>query len=96
MVMIQGFEADNASKLEYVMKIGKVKWFNPSKGFGFVLTEDGIDVFVHYTDIDQQEGFRYLRTGQIVEFAPVQGEKGLRAKDLRVVAEQDESNNVDE
>jgi len=78
------------------MKTGKVKWFNPSKGFGFILTEDGIDVFVHYTDIDKQEGFRCLRTGQIVEFAPVQSEKGLRAKDLRVVAEQDESNNVDE
>ena len=77
------------------MKLGTVKWFNPSKGFGFVLTEDGVDVFVHYSDIEEQEGFRCLRTGQVVEFAPVESEKGLRAKDLRVVADRQESNDVD-
>ena len=45
---------------------GTVKWFDPKKGFGFVLNDDGEDVFIHYTSIDG-DGFRCLRNGQVVE-----------------------------
>jgi CspA family cold shock protein len=57
---------------------GTVKWFNGSKGYGFISREDGEDVFVHHSDI-QSEGFRNLEEGQRVEFAVEQGPKGLRA-----------------
>ncbi len=56
---------------------GTVKWFNDSKGFGFIETEDG-DVFVHHSAI-QGEGFRSLREGQEVELEVGQGDKGPRA-----------------
>jgi CspA family cold shock protein len=58
--------------------IGKVKWFNASKGYGFIERQDGPDVFVHYTSI-QSEGFRTLDEGQEVEFSIEQGPKGLQA-----------------
>ena len=62
---------------------GTVKWFNGSKGYGFISREDGDDVFVHYSAI-QSEGFRNLEEGQRVEFTVEQGSKGLQA--TRVVA----------
>ena len=62
---------------------GTVKWFNGSKGYGFISREDGDDVFVHYSAI-QAEGFRNLEEGQRVEFNVEQGPKGLQA--TRVVA----------
>jgi len=55
-----------------------VKWFNGSKGYGFISREEGEDVFVHYTAI-QSEGFRNLEEGQRVEFTVEQGPKGLQA-----------------
>ena len=58
--------------------IGKVKWFNASKGYGFIEQDDGTDVFVHYTAI-QAEGFRTLEEGQQVEFSIEEGPKGLQA-----------------
>ena len=58
--------------------IGKVKWFNASKGYGFIEREDGPDVFVHYSAI-QSDGFRTLDEGQDVEFSIEQGPKGLQA-----------------
>ncbi len=58
--------------------IGTVKWFNGSKGYGFLAREDGPDVFVHYTAI-QAEGYRNLYEGQKVEFSIEQGPKGLQA-----------------
>lgn len=58
--------------------IGTVKWFNGSKGYGFIAREDGEDVFVHYTAI-QADGFRNLEEGQRVEFSTEQGPKGLQA-----------------
>jgi CspA family cold shock protein len=58
--------------------IGKVKWFNASKGYGFIERSDGPDVFVHYSAI-QSEGFRTLDEGQEVEFSIEQGPKGLQA-----------------
>ena len=65
------------------MQRGKVKWFNDSKGFGFIEQDDGEDVFVHYSVIDM-DGFRTLAEGSIVEFEVVKGEKGLQA--TRVLA----------
>ncbi len=64
------------------MARGKVKWFNDSKGFGFITQEGGPDVFVHHTAI-LAEGFRSLAEGQVVEFEVVQGPKGLQASNVR-------------
>jgi CspA family cold shock protein len=58
---------------------GKVKWFNDSKGFGFIARENGPDVFVHHTAI-QSDGFRTLAEDQEVEFEVVQGQKGPQAQ----------------
>ncbi len=64
---------------------GTVKWFNDSKGFGFITREDGgKDVFVHHTAIKAQ-GFRSLREGQQVEFDVVEGQKGPAAANVTVV-----------
>ncbi|NIO70093.1 MAG: cold shock domain-containing protein [Anaerolineae bacterium] len=57
---------------------GTVKWFNGSKGYGFISREDGDDVFVHHSAI-QAEGFRNLEEGQRVEFTIERGPKGLQA-----------------
>ena len=62
----------------YWMPIGTVKWFNESKGYGFISREDGEDVFIHYSEI-QGEGFRTLREGDKVEFEIAQGKKGPQA-----------------
>lgn len=61
------------------MPVGKVKWFNDAKGYGFIEgTDEGSDVFVHFSQI-QNEGFRSLREGQSVEFELADGDKGLQA-----------------
>jgi CspA family cold shock protein len=60
---------------------GKVKWFNDSKGFGFISRENGPDVFVHHSAI-QGDGFRSLEEDQAVEFEVVQGNKGLAAQNV--------------
>ena len=57
---------------------GKVKWFNESKGFGFITREDGVDIFVHYTSI-QGNGFKTLSEGQEVSFEIADGPKGQKA-----------------
>ena len=64
------------------MATGTVKWFNDSKGFGFIAADDGTDVFVHYSDI-QTEGFKSLAEGDAVEFEVVEGDKGPRASNVR-------------
>ncbi len=58
--------------------VGSVKWFNASKGYGFIERQGGPDVFVHYTAI-QSDGYRSLQEGQKVEFSIEQGPKGLQA-----------------
>jgi len=63
------------------MPDGKVKWFNPRKGYGFIATADGRDVFVHYSSISGQ-GYKSLDEGDSVSFDIVEGEKGLRAENV--------------
>ena len=63
--------------------VGKVKWFNPEKGFGFIEREGGDDVFVHFTAI-QAEGYKSLVEGQTVEFDLEKGQRGPQATNVRV------------
>lgn len=65
-------------------EIGTVKWFNDSKGYGFISREAGDDVFVHFSAIEG-DGFRSLTENQQVEFAVEQGPKGLQAVHVRAV-----------
>lgn len=60
---------------------GKVKWFNDTKGFGFITRDTGDDVFVHYSAIDGN-GFKTLIEGQVVEFEVKEGPKGLQAANV--------------
>lgn len=61
--------------------LGRVKWFNAEKGYGFIEREDGGDVFVHYSAI-QAEGFKTLDEGQAVEFDIVEGDRGPQAANV--------------
>jgi len=63
------------------MSDGKVKWFNPRKGYGFIATADGRDIFVHYSSISG-DGYKTLVEGDAVTFDIVEGEKGLRAENV--------------
>jgi len=65
----------------FIMATGTVKWFNDSKGFGFITPENGDDVFVHHTAI-QAEGFKSLSEGDQVEFDIEEGEKGSKAANV--------------
>jgi CspA family cold shock protein len=63
-------------------QIGKVKWFNENKGYGFILqNEGGRDVFVHYSEI-KEDGYRTLAEGEVVEFDVAESPKGPQAKDV--------------
>lgn len=64
---------------------GTVKWFNNSKGFGFIARESGDDVFVHFRAI-RGEGYKSLQEGQNVEFELHDGDKGLQAQEVDVIA----------
>lgn len=63
---------------------GTVKWFNATKGFGFIKQDEGEDVFVHYSAISG-DGYRSLEEGQRVEYVVVQGQKGPQAQDVTPV-----------
>jgi CspA family cold shock protein len=65
-------------------KQGSVKWFNSTKGFGFISQESGDDVFVHYQSITG-EGYKTLNENDKVEFTVNQGPKGLQAADVKVI-----------
>ncbi len=63
---------------------GVVKWFNNSKGYGFLTDENGADVFVHFSAI-QSEGYKTLKQGDSVEFDAIEGEKGLQAQNVKKI-----------
>ena len=64
---------------------GTVKWFNGSKGYGFISQDGGDDVFVHFQAIIG-DGYKTLQEGQQVEFTVAQGQKGLQAQEVKVIA----------
>lgn len=66
------------------MAVGKVKWFNDRKGYGFIISPDGNDVFVHFSEI-QMDGFKTLKENQDVEYEEVVGQKGPQASKVRPV-----------
>lgn len=63
---------------------GQVKWFDPKKGYGFILGPQGQDVFIHYSQIEG-DGFRSLKDGQEVEYLMTEGAKGFQAQEVRMV-----------
>ena len=63
---------------------GVVKWFNNTKGYGFITRDEGEDIFVHYTSIEGK-GYRSLQEGQRVEFHINNGEKGPQAQNVKIV-----------
>ena len=71
--------------------IGIVKWFDSDKGYGFIKNEDNEDVFVHFSAIKKQ-GYRALEAGQKVEYTVFKTDKGLQAKDVTVIDEQEKIN----
>ncbi|HUV05007.1 MAG TPA: cold-shock protein [Armatimonadota bacterium] len=66
------------------MAIGRIKWFNDAKGYGFIEMDGGMDVFVHYSAITM-EGYKSLSQGQQVEFEVVEGPKGLQATSVLLI-----------
>ncbi|MCG8507943.1 MAG: cold shock domain-containing protein, partial [Rhodospirillales bacterium] len=65
---------------------GRVKWFDPKKGYGFILGPTGQDVFVHYSQI-MGEGFKSLKDGETVDYELIEGDKGWQARDVNRVSE---------
>ncbi|MEO0474585.1 MAG: cold shock domain-containing protein [Planctomycetota bacterium] len=63
---------------------GEVKWFDPKKGYGFIVGPEQQDVFVHFSQI-LGDGFRSLKDGELVEYELVEGDKGLQAKEVKRV-----------
>ncbi|MFZ5632195.1 MAG: cold-shock protein [Bacillota bacterium] len=63
---------------------GTVKWFSPGKGYGFIESDDGTDVFVHYSAI-MEEGYKTLDQGQKVQFEVVPGKRGLQADNVQKI-----------
>jgi CspA family cold shock protein len=67
------------------MAVGNVKWFDPRKGFGFIIGQENEDIFVHFSVI-QSDGYRSLRDGEPVEYEVERSDKGLLAKSVRRLA----------
>ena len=68
-----------------MIKVGKIKWFNNEKGYGFIEGENDEDIFVHYSAI-KQDGYKSLSEGQIVEYELLETEKGLQAINVKEVS----------
>jgi CspA family cold shock protein len=73
--------------------MGTVKWFDSKKGFGFIVNDEGKDVFVHFSSIEG-EGFRALKDGEKVSYDEVTSDKGLSALDVKRVAPRPKASNV--
>jgi len=69
------------------MPKGRVKWFDSKKGYGFIASEEGKDLFVHYTAIKSDKKFKSLEEGTNVEFDIVEGKKGLQAVNVVIVTQ---------
>lgn len=67
------------------MNKGTVKWFNNSRGYGFITMEDGTEIFVHWTGIVSDKKFKFIAEGQTVEFEITDGEKGKQAVNVTVI-----------
>jgi CspA family cold shock protein len=76
--------AKNLGKEDETTMQGTVKWFNDSKGYGFIAAESGSDVFVHFSAI-QDSGFKSLQEGQTVQFDVTKGPKGWQAENVTAV-----------
>jgi CspA family cold shock protein len=74
-----------AFRVKEVTMVGRVKWFNDQKGFGFIEVDGSKDVFVHHSAI-QGEGFKSLKEGDEVEFEVSKGPKGLQASNVRITS----------
>jgi CspA family cold shock protein len=70
--------------MEVTQMTGTVKWFNSEKGYGFITTDEGQDLFVHYSQI-QKEGFKSLDEGEAVSFDVVDGDKGPQAANVEAL-----------
>jgi len=79
-----GYDSDSEEDEDDDREQGTVKWFNSSKGFGFLTMENGDDVFVHYRAI-RGRGRRFLVEGQIVRFYVTEGEKGKQAENVSII-----------
>lgn len=82
------YAASICTALEIVMSLtkGPVKWFDPKKGYGFIVGPENQDVFVHYSHIES-DGFRSLKDGEIVEYELVEGDKGWQARSVKATGE---------
>ena len=79
---MRGAASDDPScRMEVAMATGSVKWFDEKKGYGFIEGQDGSDIFVHFSDI-QEEGFRKLAEGETVQYELLEGQKGPRAANV--------------
>jgi cold shock protein len=83
---VDRFLRDDGGRDKY-MTVGTVKWFNADKGYGFIASESGEDVFVHFSAI-QSTGYRSLDEGQTVEFDVTSGPKGAQAANVRLLERQ--------
>ena len=82
--MTEGDNTPNVNIERRTTMKGKVKWFNPKKGYGFITSEDGEDIFVHQSAI-KMDGFRYLKPKQDVEFETEASDKGTVAVNVTVL-----------
>lgn len=74
--------------MDYKFKNATVKWFNSEKGYGFIVNENGEDIFVHYSVIDT-DGYKYLEEGQSVNYEFIETDKGLQAINVKPIKGKD-------